>query len=249
MYCGGISRDDDDDDDEGTLYKVIAPPSNNAKNLFSFKQENKFFSNSNMHLRYHDDVSVDSSSPYSVIAAPTQPLTNHADNNANHCSSSHHHRRQRNGVLSQRSPHMKLLLALLVLSSCLLQSTQARQLQQHEHFFPGNDEYDPIVLDATNIYGNPFGGYSRATKSRLASRPLKLPDRLVREDDDDEDSAVATETFFWEVADGIGRRYACRIFDEDEVEPTSLNDSLFDPPAFRLAVELDEKRHNDLGTR
>ena len=256
MDNDGISRDDEF---TGTLYKVIAPFTNGTNKkttqarpkqpLFSFNQENKNSSN-NIHLRHYDGASVDGS-PCSVVADHTQALTDLADNNVNHCSSSrcHYHRRQRKGMISSiKSSHVKSMLAFLFIASCLLvESTQARQLEQHGHLFPANDEYDPIVLDATNIYGSPFGGYSRATKSRLASRPLKLPDQLVREDDD-EGSVAATERYFWEIADGIGRSYACRIFDEDEVEPTSLSDSLFDPPAFRLAVELDNKRHNDLGT-
>ena len=41
--------------------------------------------------------------------------------------------------------------------------------------FPTNDEYDFAVLDPDTVYGSPYGGFSRATASRLASLPLKLP--------------------------------------------------------------------------
>ena len=166
--------------------------------------------------------------------------------------SEHHHRRrrrQRSAILSRRPPHIRRQLLATLLSACILESThaQTRQLQHHEYLFPENDEYDPFILDATHMYGSPMGGFSRATKSRLASRPLKLPFRPAQEDNE-EDSAVASEAHFWEIADGIGRRYVCRIFDEDEVELTSLSqDSLFDPPVFRLAVEVEDYRHNDLG--
>ena len=34
-------------------------------------------------------------------------------------------------------------------------------------------EYDSTILDPSNAYGSPFGGFSRATASRLANMPLR----------------------------------------------------------------------------
>ena len=146
--------------------------------------------------------------------------------------------------MSQRTSKSDLnfswkLCAILFLSNIL----ESQQQGRHERLFPGNDEYDPIVLDASNMYGSPYGGFSRATRSRLASRPLKLPHEIIRDGD------PPNETHYWEIADGLGRRFACRTFNEDEVEPTSLKDSLFDNPTFRLSVEMEDNRHNDLGER
>jgi len=137
-------------------------------------------------------------------------------------------------------PHWKIFAYFL-----LSLPKKSQQEELHQRLFPGNDEYDPAVLDANNVHGTPYGGYSRATRSRLASLPLKLPNLFVKDDE-----TTSTETHYWETADGMGRRHVCRIFTEDALESSSLSrESLFDPPINRLFLELEDDKHRLLGER
>lgn len=86
--------------------------------------------------------------------------------------------------------------------------------------FPTNDEWDFSILDSDSAFGSPYGGFSRATRSRLAALPLKLPalpDSVPTLDDEN----------YYEVRDGRGRRFVCRVYHEDELEKSSLSDSMF----------------------
>lgn len=124
-----------------------------------------------------------------------------------------------------------------------------------------NEEFDPFILDSINVFGSPYGGFSRATRSRLASLPLRLPDQIVRgidqNDNKDEHKNKADENshnnnnnaLYWEISDGLGQQYACRSYQEDELDPFSLNDSRFDMPHFAAAVEVDHQRDLMLANR
>lgn len=115
----------------------------------------------------------------------------------------------------------------------------------HTDSFPTHDEYDVMALDPATAHGAPYGGYSRATASRLAALPLRLPDTGA--DLPDYEPAYMT------VRDSRGRPYACRVYHEDELEATSLTDSLFDVPRLagpaagvaRTAKATDKKGDND----
>jgi hypothetical protein len=87
--------------------------------------------------------------------------------------------------------------------------------QDHKLLFSPNDEYDHKILDPNSVYGSPYGGFGRATRSRLAKLPLVLP---VKSD----------EAQYFEVTDGQGRPFVCRTYSEDEIEEDSLKDSVFD---------------------
>jgi hypothetical protein len=86
--------------------------------------------------------------------------------------------------------------------------------------FPTNDEYDFGILDPNSVYGSPYGGFSRATASRLASLPLKLPN--VAEE------LEVFEPVHMQVRDAQGRPFVCRVYHEGELDPDSLDDSMFD---------------------
>ncbi|CAB9527650.1 expressed unknown protein [Seminavis robusta] len=110
--------------------------------------------------------------------------------------------------------------------------------------FQRDDEYNEEVLDPISIYGSPYGGYSRATQSRLASLPLKLPDQVLRDND-----ALDDEVQYWEIADGLGRNYACRAYNEDDLEPESMKDSMFQVPTARTSVDVENQKNRDVAFR
>ncbi|CAB9517061.1 Protein OS-9 homolog [Seminavis robusta] len=110
--------------------------------------------------------------------------------------------------------------------------------------FQRDDEYNEEVLDPISIYGSPYGGYSRATQSRLASLPLKLPDQVLRDND-----ALDDEVQYWEIADGLGRNYACRAYNEDDLEPESMKDSMFQVPMARTSVDVENQKNRDVAFR
>ena len=87
--------------------------------------------------------------------------------------------------------------------------------------FPRNDEYDFQILDPNHVFGSPYGGFSRATRSRLASLPLPLPSAKIS------DSPNNNPTYM-QVRDGDGRLFACRLYHQEELAATSLTDSMFD---------------------
>ena len=96
---------------------------------------------------------------------------------------------------------------------------------------PTYDKYDYSILDPEHVYGSPYGGFSRATRSRLASLPLFLPDLS---DDITNDNPLYTE-----VRDADGRLFVCRVYHEDELDLDSLDESMFDAPKLRTIVEPD----------
>jgi hypothetical protein len=141
---------------------------------------------------------------------------------------------------------MRLLLAISSLFSLFL---SACATADHAKLFPSNDEYDSRILDPGTIYGSPYGGFSRATRSRLAALPLRLPDVAIMEDSSDGNVDGTAENGeeadgkieYFETSDGIGRGYICRVYHEDSLDPASLGDSLFDAPVLSDS-SAEEKR-------
>ena len=89
-----------------------------------------------------------------------------------------------------------------------------------------------MALDPSTPYGTPYGGFSRATASRLASLPLKLPSIGTGADSDEFDPMYTT------VRDMYGRPFACRVYHEDELEPISLEGSMFDTPILKQKKKI-----------
>jgi hypothetical protein len=126
---------------------------------------------------------------------------------------------------------------LLILLVLYVKSSIINSIHVYSDSFPTIDEYDFTILDPDSIYGSPYGGYSRATRSRLASVPLYLPDVLSDEDDernvnanndvDDDDQK------YMEIHDAAGRLFICRVYSEDELDPSSLGDSMYTAPKLR----------------
>jgi Glucosidase II beta subunit-like protein len=106
-----------------------------------------------------------------------------------------------------------LLLALLLARGKLVTPEHI-----YTDSFPTNDEYDDNILDPNSAYGSPYGGFSRATRSRLAALPLPLPGA---------DVDIPQDPLYMQMRDGDGRLFACRVYHEDEVAAGSLTDSVF----------------------
>eukprot|EP00535_Pseudo-nitzschia_heimii_P001924 CAMPEP_0197176478 /NCGR_PEP_ID=MMETSP1423-20130617/2394_1 /TAXON_ID=476441 /ORGANISM="Pseudo-nitzschia heimii, Strain UNC1101" /LENGTH=675 /DNA_ID=CAMNT_0042625859 /DNA_START=11 /DNA_END=2038 /DNA_ORIENTATION=+ len=128
-------------------------------------------------------------------------------------------------------------------------TTAVSATDEHRHVFqdsfPRNDEYDFMALEPETPYGTPYGGFSRATASRLAALPLRLPsvssdesgggngDDENEEKDDDDEEEEEDEPLYTFVRDHFGRQFACRSYYEDELDPESLGDSMFDTPRLK----------------
>lgn len=134
---------------------------------------------------------------------------------------------------------------LCVLLTLVVLRTVQGQPQQHVYTdsFPTNDEYDFNIMDPLTVYGSPYGGFSRATRSRLASLPLYLPAEVLEVENKDETAAERQdddqeeEDVYYEVSDAAGRLFVCRVYHQDELDPDSLDESMFDAPKLRIAQE------------
>lgn len=113
---------------------------------------------------------------------------------------------------------------LLLLGTTSLWIVPVGSYHHYSDSFPTVDEYDFTILDPNTLHGSPFGGFSRDTRSRLASLPLPLPS--VSEHPSEEE-------VYMEVRDSDGRLFACRMYHEDELSAKSLSDSMFDSPVLR----------------
>lgn len=77
-----------------------------------------------------------------------------------------------------------------------------------------------ILVDPNTAYGSPYGGFSRATASRLAAMPLMLPNIAQQLEE--------FEPIYMTTRDSSGQEYACKVYHEDELEAHSLEESMFD---------------------
>ena len=106
-------------------------------------------------------------------------------------------------------------------------------------------EYDFQILDPHSLHGSPYGGFGRATKHRLAALPLHLPPIVSLGSSSDGTGSIhpagssdGTEEdddahIYMHVRDASGILFACRVYDEDELDPSSWNDGMFEAPRFR----------------
>jgi hypothetical protein len=128
-----------------------------------------------------------------------------------------------------------ILLSLISLAKFAVESGHV-----YSDSFPSSyEEYSYDILDPLTVYGSPYGGFSRATPSRLATLPLVLPEVL--------EETPSEDPFYMQVRDAQGRLFACRVYHEDELDPKSLNDSMFDAP--KLRVEIPEAGVVDKDTK
>lgn len=143
--------------------------------------------------------------------------------------------RRHGGRLSLHHCQRYILLSLMCLTNFAVESGHV-----YSDSFPSSyEEYSYDILDPLTVYGSPYGGFSRATPSRLATLPLVLPEVL--------EETPSEDPFYMQVRDTQGRLFACRVYHEDELDPESLNDSMFDAP--RLRVEIPEAGVVDKDTK
>ena len=117
------------------------------------------------------------------------------------------------------------------------ESSSSTSIPLHETLFPSHaEEYDFSILDPYTIYGSPYGGFSRASTGRLARLPLVLPAKTQSSSTSQVDEGSSTEDSLSStmiIRDYKGRAYACRVYPEDQLEPPSDRESLFQPPRLR----------------
>ena len=127
-----------------------------------------------------------------------------------------------------------VFLVIIINSVNSSSSSSSSSSSDHQHVytdsFPTNDEYDIMALDPSTAYGTPYGGFSRATASRLASLPLTLPYVSIENENDD---VAESATMYTTVRDNFGRPFVCKTYHEDELETDSLGDSMFDTPRLK----------------
>ena len=94
-----------------------------------------------------------------------------------------------------------------------------------------------ILTIISSLFGAPLGGYARATRSRLAALPVRLVGDTIfweNEDATGKPSEVKTKDFergpYFTMRDGIGRQFACHVYDEDDLTSESVSQSMFDIP-------------------
>ncbi|GKY91368.1 hypothetical protein MPSEU_000109000 [Mayamaea pseudoterrestris] len=105
--------------------------------------------------------------------------------------------------------------------------------------------YDYTILDPQSAFGTPYGGWSRDSQSRIASLPLALPSSKQEQHDEnsvDRSTESSTTTKYMHVRDAHGQLYACRVYAEDELDPTSVLEGMFDPPRLRAVDTSDETK-------
>mmetsp|Transcript_7650 Transcript_7650/g.11126 ORF Transcript_7650/g.11126 Transcript_7650/m.11126 type:complete len:585 (+) Transcript_7650:127-1881(+) len=108
----------------------------------------------------------------------------------------------------------------------------------HTDLFPSDEEvFDSKILDPNTVYGSPYGGFARATRSRLAALPLVLPADNIAGDDND--------TEYTTVTDSLGRRYVCRTYHQDEVTVASFKGSVFDQVELQVKSDTQEESSSE----
>ena len=130
--------------------------------------------------------------------------------------------------------YSSLLLALLFSQWTLATSGS----HVYTDSFPRNDEYDFQILDPNHVFGSPYGGFSRATRSRLASLPLPLPSAKL-------DDFPNNNPIYVQVRDGDGRLFACRLYHQEEIAATSLTDSMFDAVTLLKGSNNNDNNNNN----
>jgi hypothetical protein len=147
-------------------------------------------------------------------------------------------------ILQLTAMTVPMMALQLILLTQRFESVGGVDSSDYQHLytdsFPRNDEYDMMALEPETPYGTPYGGFSRATASRLAALPLNLPSISKEMQGSIDDTGV--EPMYTTVRDNFGRQYACRSYHEDELEPDSLGDSMFDTP--RLKKKSNTQNNN-----
>jgi Glucosidase II beta subunit-like protein len=133
---------------------------------------------------------------------------------------------------------------LAVYGEPLEEEQESRRYQTQLLYPSAVEEYDYTILDPYHVHGSPYGGFSRASTSRLAQLPLILPTGSLAAP-----STGSSENDFGvvytHVRDFQGRLFACRVYLEDELTLESMEASMFEAPILRKpASEGEPKAEN-----
>lgn len=88
------------------------------------------------------------------------------------------------------------------------------------HSIDSVTDYQFAMLDPDSPFGSPFGGYSRASSSRLSSLPLKLPNVV--------EVLADFEPLSVKISDRSGIYFACRSHHEDELDSNVIKSGMFE---------------------
>lgn len=104
--------------------------------------------------------------------------------------------------------------------------------------YPANDEYNFMIFNPETLYGSPYGGFARASQSRLAKLSMQFTDDTEYgfhfDNDDREERSSALDPAedsaapFFNMRDRDGNLFACRVYKQDELTSSSLKDSMFE---------------------
>ena len=153
--------------------------------------------------------------------------------------------------------------------SSIKSSSSRRPLPSFNTLFtPHLEEYTLAKFDPYSFSGAPLGGWGRATRSRLASLPIRLVGdyngglQLLTNEGGEEDGTLAGEDNnivtnggedvnhnsiadstgpHFTFRDGMGRQFVCRAYDEGVLEVESYMNSMFSP-AVLLGDDTDDGR-------
>lgn len=69
-----------------------------------------------------------------------------------------------------------MIYATIIATAILVTTVDAtfNGLRSHKLYPSDEEEYDPFVFDPHNLHGSPYGGFARATRSRLATIPVRI---------------------------------------------------------------------------
>ena len=108
------------------------------------------------------------------------------------------------------------------------------------------------------LFGAPLGGWSRANRSRLASLPLRLVGNSVfwknengesdengNENDAETHRIAGSGSPYFTMSDGIGRKFVCHIYDQDDLTQLSLSQSVFDAPILKNIDILEDEEDDE----
>eukprot|EP00816_Leptocylindrus_hargravesii_P004398 CAMPEP_0196813612 /NCGR_PEP_ID=MMETSP1362-20130617/37897_1 /TAXON_ID=163516 /ORGANISM="Leptocylindrus danicus, Strain CCMP1856" /LENGTH=584 /DNA_ID=CAMNT_0042189929 /DNA_START=52 /DNA_END=1806 /DNA_ORIENTATION=+ len=148
----------------------------------------------------------------------------------------------------------------------------------HEVLFPDYDEYEITTFDYGDhseprsdsqssfpLYGKPYGGYARATASRLAKLPLKFSSDVgfklssgpasngdkEKVEGNSSNNVTGVAGHYFTMRDANGRLFACSAYKEDSLEIVDVHSSMFNivqyppQPEYGEDDEVEEDEEED----
>jgi len=149
---------------------------------------------------------------------------------------------------------MMVFIELLLLNIFLILLSRSVLVEGYDSstLFPDNDEYDVTIINPETMFGTPYGGFSRASSSRLSKLPLILMSGFD-EVNIEEESLVGNDekssNRYFHISDNDGRQFSCHGYVKDELSLESVYSSVFDMPIESSKTNEDgsEEKEEDEG--